>query len=188
MDESGNPESIRMCDFGFAKQLRAENGLLMTPCYTANFVAPEVWKFKKSTWWSLFPLWAISRSRLWYLYNHFLESDFKSVRFGDRWHSTWPFFLSSEGKWVKVWLVFWWEATRKYEVWIGKLRKTQNKTKANTSILWQNNFMDRSRKLQGVKLNLKEILFYFITLFIGKCCNAYKEKTTLKTQRGNPSF
>ncbi|CAO2628811.1 Ribosomal protein S6 kinase alpha-2 [Lemmus lemmus] len=41
MDESGNPESIRICDFGFAKQLRAENGLLMTPCYTANFVAPE---------------------------------------------------------------------------------------------------------------------------------------------------
>lgn len=44
MDESGNPESIRICDFGFAKQLRAENGLLMTPCYTANFVAPEVLK------------------------------------------------------------------------------------------------------------------------------------------------
>ncbi|RMC06386.1 hypothetical protein DUI87_15819 [Hirundo rustica rustica] len=41
VDESGNPESIRICDFGFAKQLRAENGLLMTPCYTANFVAPE---------------------------------------------------------------------------------------------------------------------------------------------------
>ncbi|XP_008686693.1 ribosomal protein S6 kinase alpha-2 isoform X3 [Ursus maritimus] len=44
MDESGDPESIRICDFGFAKQLRAENGLLMTPCYTANFVAPEVLK------------------------------------------------------------------------------------------------------------------------------------------------
>lgn len=42
VDKSGNPESIRICDFGFAKQLRAENGLLMTPCYTANFVAPEV--------------------------------------------------------------------------------------------------------------------------------------------------
>lgn len=25
-------------------QLRADNGLLMTPCYTANFVAPEVLK------------------------------------------------------------------------------------------------------------------------------------------------
>lgn len=44
MDETGDPESIRICDFGFAKQLRAENGLLMTPCYTANFVAPEVVK------------------------------------------------------------------------------------------------------------------------------------------------
>ncbi|XP_075051877.1 ribosomal protein S6 kinase alpha-1 isoform X2 [Mixophyes fleayi] len=44
VDESGNSESIRICDFGFAKQLRAENGLLMTPCYTANFVAPEVLK------------------------------------------------------------------------------------------------------------------------------------------------
>ena len=44
-DESGAPESLRICDFGFAKQLRAENGLLMTPCYTANFVAPEVSAF-----------------------------------------------------------------------------------------------------------------------------------------------
>ncbi|XP_032696506.1 ribosomal protein S6 kinase alpha-6 isoform X3 [Lontra canadensis] len=42
MDESGNADSIRICDFGFAKQLRGENGLLLTPCYTANFVAPEV--------------------------------------------------------------------------------------------------------------------------------------------------
>lgn len=41
---SALPESIRICDFGFAKQIRAENGLLMTPCYTANFVAPEVLK------------------------------------------------------------------------------------------------------------------------------------------------
>ena len=44
-DSSGSPESLRICDFGFAKQLRAENGLLMTPCYTANFVAPEVREF-----------------------------------------------------------------------------------------------------------------------------------------------
>ncbi|KAK1170890.1 ribosomal protein S6 kinase alpha-2-like isoform X1 [Acipenser oxyrinchus oxyrinchus] len=44
VDETGDPEFIRICDFGFAKQLRAENGLLMTPCYTANFVAPEVLK------------------------------------------------------------------------------------------------------------------------------------------------
>uniref|UniRef100_A0A671Y5Y2 Ribosomal protein S6 kinase n=1 Tax=Sparus aurata TaxID=8175 RepID=A0A671Y5Y2_SPAAU len=43
-DDSGLPECIRICDFGFAKQLRAENGLLMTPCYTATFMAPEVLK------------------------------------------------------------------------------------------------------------------------------------------------
>ncbi|KAM6950311.1 ribosomal protein S6 kinase alpha-2 [Lycodopsis pacificus] len=43
-DDSGLPQSIRICDFGFAKQLRAENGLLMTPCYTATFMAPEVLK------------------------------------------------------------------------------------------------------------------------------------------------
>eukprot|EP00118_Oscarella_pearsei_P008731 m.46503 g.46503 ORF g.46503 m.46503 type:complete len:735 (+) comp33701_c0_seq4:2867-5071(+) len=38
------PESLVIADFGFAKQIRAENGLLMTPLYTANFVAPEVLK------------------------------------------------------------------------------------------------------------------------------------------------
>lgn len=38
------PGSLKLCDLGFAKQLRADNGLLMTPCYTANFVAPEVLK------------------------------------------------------------------------------------------------------------------------------------------------
>lgn len=42
--DSASPDGLRICDFGFAKQLRAENGLLMTPCYTANFVAPEVLK------------------------------------------------------------------------------------------------------------------------------------------------
>lgn len=42
--DSSSPETLTLCDFGFAKQLRAENGLLMTPCYTANFVAPEVLK------------------------------------------------------------------------------------------------------------------------------------------------
>jgi len=41
-DDSNNADSIRICDFGFAKQLRGENGLLLTPCYNANFVAPEV--------------------------------------------------------------------------------------------------------------------------------------------------
>lgn len=35
---------MKLCDLGFSKQLRADNGLLMTPCYTANFVAPEVLK------------------------------------------------------------------------------------------------------------------------------------------------
>ena len=41
-DNSEKPESIRIIDFGFAKQLRDENGLLMTPCYTAHYAAPEV--------------------------------------------------------------------------------------------------------------------------------------------------
>uniref|UniRef100_H0WZM2 non-specific serine/threonine protein kinase n=1 Tax=Otolemur garnettii TaxID=30611 RepID=H0WZM2_OTOGA len=42
VDEWANADSIRICDFGFAKQLQGENGLLLTLCYTANFVAPEV--------------------------------------------------------------------------------------------------------------------------------------------------
>uniref|UniRef100_A0A0R3RFI3 Ribosomal protein S6 kinase n=1 Tax=Elaeophora elaphi TaxID=1147741 RepID=A0A0R3RFI3_9BILA len=42
--QTADPDSIRIIDFGFAKQLRAENGLLMTPCYTAQFVAPEILK------------------------------------------------------------------------------------------------------------------------------------------------
>lgn len=40
--DNHEPSSIKICDFGFAKQIRAENGLLMTPCYTASWVAPEV--------------------------------------------------------------------------------------------------------------------------------------------------
>jgi p90 ribosomal S6 kinase len=43
-DGSDRPEALRIIDFGFAKQLRDENGLLMTPCYTANYAAPEVLK------------------------------------------------------------------------------------------------------------------------------------------------
>ena len=43
-NKSGSPASIRLTDFAFAKQLTAENGMLMTPCFTANFVAPEVLK------------------------------------------------------------------------------------------------------------------------------------------------
>lgn len=36
VDSSSSPASLRIIDFGFAKQLKAENGLLMTPCYTAQ--------------------------------------------------------------------------------------------------------------------------------------------------------
>ncbi|XP_030850529.1 ribosomal protein S6 kinase alpha-2 isoform X2 [Strongylocentrotus purpuratus] len=43
-DETYSPGTLRIADFGFAKQMRADNGMLMTPCYTANFVAPEVLK------------------------------------------------------------------------------------------------------------------------------------------------
>ncbi|KAL1501372.1 hypothetical protein ABEB36_006702 [Hypothenemus hampei] len=38
------PDSAKIIDMGFAKQLRADNGLLMTPCYTKYFAAPEVLK------------------------------------------------------------------------------------------------------------------------------------------------
>ncbi|KAG9510039.1 Ribosomal protein S6 kinase alpha-1, partial [Fragariocoptes setiger] len=40
--DSDDPSDLRLCDFGFATQMRAGNGLLMTPCYTASYVAPEV--------------------------------------------------------------------------------------------------------------------------------------------------
>lgn len=43
-DNGDRPESLRIIDFGFAKQLRDANGLLMTPCYTAHYAAPEVLK------------------------------------------------------------------------------------------------------------------------------------------------
>ncbi|CAH1954535.1 unnamed protein product [Acanthoscelides obtectus] len=42
--EDRTADSVTICDMGFAKQLRAENGLLMTPCYTLHYVAPEVLK------------------------------------------------------------------------------------------------------------------------------------------------
>ncbi|KAI6203602.1 Non-specific serine/threonine protein kinase [Aphelenchoides besseyi] len=42
--DSTSPEDLRLIDFGFAKLLRSDNGMLMTPCYTAQFVAPEVLK------------------------------------------------------------------------------------------------------------------------------------------------
>lgn len=44
VDQSNRPEALRIIDFGFAKQMRDTNGLLMTPCYTANYAAPEVLK------------------------------------------------------------------------------------------------------------------------------------------------
>jgi p90 ribosomal S6 kinase len=56
-DTSGSPDSIRIADFGFAKQLRAENGLLMTPCYTANYVAPEV--LKKQGYDAAIDIWSL---------------------------------------------------------------------------------------------------------------------------------
>lgn len=56
-DPLGTPESLRIADFGFAKQLRAENGLLMTPCYTANFVAPEV--LKKQGYDAAIDMWSL---------------------------------------------------------------------------------------------------------------------------------
>ncbi|CAK9295556.1 unnamed protein product [Gordionus sp. m RMFG-2023] len=43
-ERSLQPHTLKICDFGFAKQMRAPSGLLMTPCYTAHFVAPEVLK------------------------------------------------------------------------------------------------------------------------------------------------
>lgn len=51
------PESLKLCDLGFAKQLRADNGLLMTPCYTANFVAPEV--LKRQGYDQLCDIWSL---------------------------------------------------------------------------------------------------------------------------------
>ena len=44
MDNTHRYDSLRIIDFGFAKQLRDTNGLLMTPCYTAHYAAPEVLK------------------------------------------------------------------------------------------------------------------------------------------------
>ncbi|CAH1954538.1 unnamed protein product [Acanthoscelides obtectus] len=41
--EDRTADSVTICDMGFAKQV-SENGLLMTPCYTLHYVAPEVLK------------------------------------------------------------------------------------------------------------------------------------------------
>lgn len=47
LDQNRQPSSLRIVDFGFAKQQRAENGLLMTPCFTKEYAAPEVLSRKK---------------------------------------------------------------------------------------------------------------------------------------------
>jgi p90 ribosomal S6 kinase len=47
LDKTREPSSLRIIDFGFAKQQRAENGLLMTPCFTKEYAAPEVLSRKK---------------------------------------------------------------------------------------------------------------------------------------------
>ncbi len=47
VDEHRHPSSLRIVDLGFAKQQRAENGLLMTPCFTKEYAAPEVLSRKK---------------------------------------------------------------------------------------------------------------------------------------------
>ncbi|CAF0886703.1 unnamed protein product [Rotaria sordida] len=47
VDTDRQPSSLRIVDLGFAKQQRAENGLLMTPCFTKEYAAPEVLSRKK---------------------------------------------------------------------------------------------------------------------------------------------
>jgi len=47
VDQNRHPSSLRIVDLGFAKQQRAENGLLMTPCFTKEYAAPEVLSRKK---------------------------------------------------------------------------------------------------------------------------------------------
>lgn len=59
-DNTDRPESIRIIDFGFAKQLRDENGLLMTPCYTAHYAAPEV--LKKQGYDAACDIWSLGVS------------------------------------------------------------------------------------------------------------------------------
>ena len=54
----------RICDFGFAKQLRADNGMLMTPCYTGNFQwMPHQFNEKMIT--ELFSQQTMWRPRFW---------------------------------------------------------------------------------------------------------------------------
>lgn len=46
-EEDRRVSSLRIVDFGFAKQRRTEEGLLMTPCFTKEYAAPEVLSRKK---------------------------------------------------------------------------------------------------------------------------------------------
>jgi ribosomal protein S6 kinase alpha-1/2/3/6 len=46
-DADRQSTSLRIVDFGFAKQQRTDNGLLMTPCFTTEYAAPEVLSRKK---------------------------------------------------------------------------------------------------------------------------------------------
>lgn len=52
-----DPEEVRLIDFGFAKLLRSETGMLMTPCFTAQFVAPEV--LKRQAYDSSVDVWSL---------------------------------------------------------------------------------------------------------------------------------
>ena len=42
LNESRKPSSLRIVDFGFAKQQQTGNSSLTTPCFTKEYAAPEV--------------------------------------------------------------------------------------------------------------------------------------------------
>jgi p90 ribosomal S6 kinase len=44
--EEGNKEELSICEFGFEKKIREENGIIMKKCYKENFVEKEVLKRK----------------------------------------------------------------------------------------------------------------------------------------------
>ncbi|VDN44341.1 unnamed protein product [Gongylonema pulchrum] len=54
---TANPDSIRITDFGFAKQLRVENGFLTTPCCTAQFIASDV--LEKQGYHMSYDVWSL---------------------------------------------------------------------------------------------------------------------------------
>ena len=94
-DDSGSPESLRIVDFGFAKQIRATNGLLMTPCYTANFVAPEV--LKKQGYDAACDIWSLGVLLYTMLAGWVLNRSFYSCLLSD---------LTFEWQWGWRWLCF----------------------------------------------------------------------------------